>query len=71
MFKKIFAITTQGPAGPQPRYYDTVRGRHEFLRIDGFAGCARPVTPIDRLAELTGVSPSADSARGRSGRAQG
>jgi hypothetical protein len=37
MFKKIFAITIQGPAGPQPRYYDTVRGRREFLRIDGFA----------------------------------
>jgi hypothetical protein len=37
MFKKIFAITIQGPAGPQSRYYDTVRGRREFLRIDGFA----------------------------------
>jgi hypothetical protein len=59
MFKRIFAITIQGPVGPQCRYYGTVRGRHEFLRIDGFARCARPVTPIDRLAELTGVSPSA------------
>jgi hypothetical protein len=38
MFKRIFAITIQGPAGPQCRYYGTVRGGHEFLRSTDLPG---------------------------------